>query len=296
VTDISRRSVVALGLGAIAASAASTVANTQQAVAPRTGPTDKQGRFAGQVALITGGTSGIGKVTAIALAREGAKVAFCGRREELGKGAQREIESLGAEAMFMRADVTDEEQVRAFVDATAKRWGRVDICLNNAGIDRPNAPLHETETNLFDEVIDVNLRGAFFTLKHVAGQMLRQQPGGGHIVNVASVGGHRGYAGIIAYSASKAAVLSMTRTAASELSDKNIRVNSVSPGPVVTAMLERAQRDWGLPGLEAFAAGAAVKRNAMPEEIARAVMWLCGPEASYVAGADMLIDGGYLLK
>lgn len=295
-TTLSRRAAVTAGLGAIATTAAASFANTQQPVQPRTGEADPRGKFADKIALITGATSGIGKSTALALAGEGARVAFCGRREELGRSVQREIEAMKGQAMFVRADVTDENQVRDFVDATARAWGRIDICFNNAGIDRPNAPLHQTDTALFNQVIDVNLRGAFFTLKHVVSQMLRQQPQGGHIVNIASVGGHRGYPGIIAYSASKAALLSMTRTAASELSDKNIRVNSVSPGPVVTPMLERAQRDWALPGLEAFAAGAAVKRNATPEEIARAVMWLCSPEASYVAGADLLLDGGYLLK
>ncbi|MCU0688866.1 MAG: SDR family oxidoreductase, partial [Phycisphaerales bacterium] len=198
-------------------------------------------------------------------------------------------------ALFVRADVSNESQVQDFVRQTVSTFGRIDCAFNNAGIDRPNAPIHQTDTAQFNELINVNLNGVFFSLKHVIGQMLTQ-PTGGHIVNIASVGGHRGYGGIIGYSASKAAVLSMTRTAASEVSDKNIRVNCISPGPIVTDMLQRAQKDWGLPNLDAFAAGAASKRNGTTEEVARAVLWLCSPEASYVIGADLLIDGGYLLK
>jgi NAD(P)-dependent dehydrogenase (short-subunit alcohol dehydrogenase family) len=282
-----------LGISAVAARAA---ANTKDAVAPGADRANSNGTFAGKVVWITGGARGIGKATALAFARQGAKVAICDILEGEGQAVAQQITAMGGTSLFVTADVSDENAVKSFVEATAKQWGRIDIAFNNAGIDRPNAPIHQTDTKQFNELIAVNLNGVFFSLKHVIAQMLQQQPQGGHIVNIASVGGHRGYGGIIGYSASKAAVLSMTRTAASEVSDKNIRVNSISPGPIVTAMLERAQKDWGLPGLEAFAAGAAVKRNGTPEEVARAVMWLCSPEASYIAGADLLIDGGYLLK
>jgi NAD(P)-dependent dehydrogenase (short-subunit alcohol dehydrogenase family) len=293
----SRRDALAsISSAALAAVGVSAVADTQTPFAPRTGAADKSGRYADKVAIITGGTSGIGRATAEAFAREGASVVFCGRRKELGESVAKSIQDFGGVAMFMQADVSVESQVEAFVKAAAARFGRIDYCFNNAGIDRPNKPIHETPASEFEEVIRINLTGAFFTLKHVIAQMLAQSPRGGCIVNTSSVGGHRGYPNIIAYSASKAALLSMTRTAASECSDKNIRVTSISPGPIQTAMLDRAVKDWRLPNLDAFAAGAANKRLGTTEEIARAVLWLCSPEASYFAGADLLLDGGYLLK
>lgn len=294
--SIDRRAALALGGAAVVGVAAGALANTQRAVEPLASARGATGRFAGKVAWITGGARGIGRATALAFAREGASVALCDVLKDEGAAVAKEVEALGARAMFVQADVSDEKQVQGFVEATVKAWGRVDCAFNNAGIDRPNAPLHTTDTAQFRELIDVNLCGVFYSLKHVVAQMLAQQPQGGCIVNIASVGGHRGYGNIVGYSASKAAVLSMTRTAASEVSAKNIRVNCVSPGPIVTAMLERAVKDWGLPDIEAFGAGAAVKRNGTPEEVARAVLWLCGEESSYVAGADLVIDGGYLLK
>jgi NAD(P)-dependent dehydrogenase (short-subunit alcohol dehydrogenase family) len=294
--SIDRRAALSLGAAAVAGVAASALANTQRAVEPLAGARGAGARFAGKVAWITGGSRGIGRATALCFAKEGANVAICDVLKDEGEAVAKEIESLGVKALFVHADVSDEKQVQGFVDATVKAWGRIDCAFNNAGIDRPNAPLHTTDTAQFRELIDVNLCGVFFSLKHVVGQMLRQQPQGGCIVNIASVGGHRGYGNIIGYSASKAAVLSMTRTAASEVSGKNIRVNCVSPGPIVTAMLERAVKDWGLPNLDAFAAGAPVQRNGTTEEVARAVLWLCSDESSYVAGADLVIDGGYLLK
>lgn len=298
--NVSRREMIQGAAVALAASAAgmagTAFADTQTAVSPKEGRANPDGRFAGKSVLITGATSGIGRATALAFAIEGARVAFCGRRASMGAEVAEEITGRGGRALFIQADVNEEAQVERFVSESVAAHGRADILFVNAGIDRPPASTHETDTALFDEVIATNLRAVFFTLKHGIAQMLRQTEPGGHIVNVASVGGHRGYPGITAYSAAKAAVLSMTRTAASEYSDKNIRVNSVSPGPIDTPMLRRAMRDWGLDSMDGFAQGAAVKRVATPEEVARAVMWLCSPDASYVAGADLLVDGGYLLK
>lgn len=298
--DVSRRrmmqgAAVALAAGATGV-AGTTLADTQTPVRPKEGRANPNGRFAGKSVLITGATSGIGRATASAFALEGARVAFCGRRANLGAEVVDEINRRGGHALYVQADVNEEAQVERFVAEAVRAHGRADILFANAGIDRPPAPTHETDTSLFDQVIATNLRAVFFTLKHGVAQMLRQPDPGGHIVNIASVGGHRGYPGITAYSAAKAAVLSMTRTAASEYSDKNIRVNSVSPGPIDTPMLRRAMRDWGLESMDGFAQGTTVKRVATPEEVARAVMWLCSPDASYVAGADLLVDGGYLLK
>jgi NAD(P)-dependent dehydrogenase (short-subunit alcohol dehydrogenase family) len=255
-------------------------------------PTVQAGEFAGKVALITGGTSGIGKATAEEFAKAGAKVAFCGRRESLGNEVAKAI---GNDALFIRADVTDEAQVKAFIDRTVQQFGKIDHVVCNAGIDRPNADIDKTETPLFDEVIAVNLKGVFLTLKHAIAQMLKQPPGG-TIVNIASVGGHRGYGGIIAYSASKAAVLSMTRTAANELGKHQVRVNSISPGPIDTAMLDRAAKDWGLANKSAFAGGAVLNRLATPKEVADAILFLSSSRSAYFTGSDLVQDGGYLLK
>ena len=295
-SQVSRRSFLGngfLGLGALAVGGASAFGQTQKAVEAKTGKADREGRFAGKVVLITGATSGIGEATAYAFAREGARVFFCGRRENLGREVEARIKEFGGEAAYMKADVRSETEVKNFVEACVKKYGRIDVAFNNAGVEAPPKSISELSFEDWDNVMRTNITGVFFAMKHEIRQMLRQ--GAGAIINTASVGGNVGFASIAPYGTSKAGVIQLTRVAALELTDKNIRVNAISPGAVDTPMLRRALASWGAK-IEDTAAGYPVKRLATAEEMARAVMFLASEEASIVVGTDFDVTGGYLAK
>jgi NAD(P)-dependent dehydrogenase (short-subunit alcohol dehydrogenase family) len=247
-------------------------------------------RFAGKVVLVTGGTSGIGEGAVRAFAAEGARVVFCGRRAELGEKVAASIRAAGGEAHFVRADVAKETDVAALVAATLEKYGRLDCAFNNAGIDRPPAPIETTDSAQFAELININATGVFYSMKHEIPALLAAG-GGAAIVNMASIGAHKGFANIIGYSASKVAVLSMTRTAAAELGPRGIRVNAVSPGPIKTPMMQRVYEQWKVTP-EQIAAGYPLRRIGRAEEVVRLVLWLCSDEASYVHGADVAVDAG----
>jgi NAD(P)-dependent dehydrogenase (short-subunit alcohol dehydrogenase family) len=279
--NASRRGVLAagaLGVGAMALPGAAGAA--------------ARGRFAGKVVLLTGGTSGIGKATAYAMAREGARVLFCGRREALGRQNEREIRAFGGEATFQRADVGIEADVTALIAACVRAYGRIDIAVNNAGIETPRAaPLHEQTAADFDAVWRTNARGVFLCMKHELPHMLRR--GGGVIVNTASISAEVGFATIAPYNASKHAVASLTKVAALEYADKNIRINALAPGAVDTPMLERAAKAFGVT-YEQIAQDYPIKRIVRPEEMARVIMFLASDEATAITGTDLDASGGYL--
>ena len=276
-TTLPRRTVLA---GAIAAGG---VLSTASAAA------ETPGVLAGKVAIVTGGTSGIGAVTAAALARAGAKVAFNGRREALGKEVEARIRWEGGDVAYTRADVRDAAQMERFVAETVARWGRLDIAFNNAGIDLPPAPIADTDIAGFDDQVATNLRGVFVSMKYELPHLARAR---GAMINMASIGGRHAFPNIIAYGATKAAVIHMTRAAAQECG-REVRINALAPGAIETPMLERVRRDWQVT-TEQLVAPYPMRRAGTPEEVAAVVVFLASDAASYVSGHVIGIDGGDL--
>lgn len=287
---LSRRRLV-LGGGTIAGATVLTAAatNAQSNNSESTTQSSNSGKFANKVVLITGATSGIGEATARAFAKEGAKVFFCGRRENLGKNVEREIRSAGGEATYMQTDVRQAEQVKAFVDACVAKYGRLDVAFNNAGTDHPPNPIADTPVSEFDDLMNTNARGVFLGMKYEIPYMLKA--GQGAVVNMASIGGYRAFPNIVGYGASKAAVIHMTKMAAQEYG--KLRVNAVLPGAIDTAMLDRVERDWKVTKSK-LVEPYPIKRVGKPEEVAAMVLWLASDQASYISGGQFSVDGGGL--
>ena len=297
-SDISRRQILttgAIGVAGLATAIATqnAQANTQKPIASAQGSANPNGRFANKVVLITGATSGIGEATARAFAKEGATVHFCGRREALGAKVAQEINAMGGRASYQKADVRNEQDVKSLIDTCVQKYGRIDIAFNNAGIESPPKTIEEMTLDDWNNVMTTNVTGVFLSMKYELPVMKRQ--GSGVIVNTASVGGHCGFPSIAPYGASKAGVMSLTRGAAMEYTDKNIRINSLSPGAVDTPMLRRALSSWNTT-VEATAEGYPIKRLTTAEEMARAVMWLASDDATSVVGMDLDVTGGYITK
>lgn len=293
---ITRRGIIvaggAVGLGALATSK-SVFANTQRPVQPESGKANPNGKFQGKVVLITGATSGIGEATARAFAREGAIVHFCGRREALGQKVAQSINAAGGRATYQRADVRVEDDVKAFVDGCVKRYGRIDIAFNNAGIFMTPAEIQDIPLDNFLDIIRTNTVGEFLCMKYEIPHMRRQ--GGGVIINMASVAGHVGFNTTGHYSASKHGIIGLTKVAALENADHNIRINSISPLAVDTPQLRESFAFQKLTYKEA-ANGFVTKRIMSPEEMARAVMFLASNDATSVTGMDLDVTGGQLAR
>lgn len=251
------------------------------------------GKMEGKVALVTGGSSGIGRATALAFAREGAKVVIADVAVERCYDTATEIRNGGGEVHCVEADVSKADQVKALIDEIVETYGQLDYAFNNAGIEGEQAPTADSTEENWDRVININLKGAWLSMKYEIPQMLKQ--GGGAIVNMSSVAGLVGFPDIPAYVASKHGVLGLTKTAALEYARQGIRVNAVCPGVIRTEMIERFT--GGDPQAEEqLAASEPVGRMGTPEEVAEAVVWLCSDDASFVTGHPLVIDGGMVAQ
>jgi NAD(P)-dependent dehydrogenase (short-subunit alcohol dehydrogenase family) len=247
--------------------------------------------LAGKVALVTGGTSGIGRDTAVLFAKEGAKVVVTGRREAEGKETLEMIRAAGSDGLFLKGDVANAAEVEMMVQKTVEKFGRLDIAFNNAGIEGAWVPIVEQSEEDWDRVIDINLKGTWLCLKYEIRQMVKQG-GGGTIVNMSSVAGWIGSAGAATYCASKHGVLALTKTAALENAKDGIRVNAVCPAVIETAMAERAFAD---PEVNKFVLSQhPLGRFGKPREISEAVLWMCSERSSFMTGQSLIMDGGFL--
>lgn len=247
--------------------------------------------FVGKAVLVTGATSGIGAATALAFAREGANLLLVGRDPERGAAISQRCAGSGATAHFHAADISRPAEIRGAVAAAVATYGRLDIAFNNVGYQEPRAPLADQPDDTYDTVFDTNVRALFQAMKAEIAQMLKQ--GGGVIVNNASVSGVRNpNPGLSLYAASKAAAISLTRSAAMEYAPAGIRINAVSPGRVVTPMMLASK----IADMSAVAAGLPLRRMGQPEEIAEAVLWLASDAASFVVGHNLCADGGFLAQ
>lgn len=242
------------------------------------------------VVLVTGALAGIGRATAFAFVREGADVVISGRDAAAGAALQAELAAPGANVAFVRADVRSEDDVRGLVEHTVERFGRLDVAVNNAGVEGAIGPVTEQAAGNYEAVFHTNVLGTLLGLKHEMRVMLRQ--GSGSIINLSSVAGQVGMAGASVYAASKLAVDGLTRTAALEGAAAGVRVNAVAPGPVATAMFHRFT--GGTDEAKAqVAASVPLGRAALPEDIAETIVFLGSDKARYVTGHTLTVDGGY---
>ena len=246
-----------------------------------------------KVALVTGAGSGIGRAVAQSLATAGAKVMVADFNEETAARTCAELKKSGAEAVSRRTDVSKTEEVQQLIAFTIQTFGRLDCAVNNAGIQGELASTADCTEENWDRIVDTNLKGVFLCMKYELREMLRR--GSGAIVNIASNFGVVGSPQMPAYSASKHGVVGLTKTAAIEVAARGIRVNAVCPGPTLTPLAEAVIKDT--PGIiEAINSRLPIGRMASPEEIARAVAWLCSDEATFVVGGIFPVDGGYVAQ
>jgi NAD(P)-dependent dehydrogenase (short-subunit alcohol dehydrogenase family) len=256
--------------------------------------------FSGKVALVTGGSSGLGRAVALAFARAGARVVIAAREAGRGREAAEEIGGAGGQALFVPADVANAGEVARLFEAAVIRFGRVDCAFNNAaGRDGTLRAFHETSEEEFDRAVAVNLKGVWLCMRQEIRQMLQQDPPGGAIVNTSSINGLGGAPFAAPYSATKAGVLGLSKSAALEYARRGIRVNALAAGAFRTPMLEdcidrmAGGEPEGRKAVEAeYLRLIALGRIGDPAEAAAAVLWLCSAEASYVTGHTMIVDGG----
>src|ERR1700687_4580199 len=242
------------------------------------------------VVLITGALTGSGRATALAFAKEGARIVIAGRRDEAGKNLVAELRRLDAEAEYINADVRHEDDLRSLVDKTVARFGRLDIAVNNAATEGPGGLVTEQTAESYADTFDTNVLGVLLSMKHELRVMLRQ--GSGSIVNVSSAYGSVGAAGASVYVASKHAVEGLTKSAALEVAGTGVRVNVVAPGTTDTGMLTRFTNTDE--NKAALVSTVPFKRLATPEEIAHVIAFVASTNASYITGSSIPVDGGMI--
>jgi NAD(P)-dependent dehydrogenase (short-subunit alcohol dehydrogenase family) len=247
-----------------------------------------------QVAIITGGNSGIGRATAIALANQGVRISIAARRDKEGEETAHLVKETGSDGMYVKTDVANENDVRSLVEKTVDRYGRLDYAFNNAGVEETMTPFLDQTSEKFDQIMNTNVRGAWLSMKYEIPEMIKG--GGGAIVNNSSVVGIMGYPQMALYIASKHAVLGLTKSVALEFANSGIRVNSIAPGSVKTDMVKRVLDKAGRQFLDTLTSAHPIGRIADPREIANAVVWLLSDRASFVLGHTLLVDGGVVSR
>ena len=243
-----------------------------------------------KVAIITGATSGIGRASAKVFAEAGIAVMLAARRENLLKEAVEALVSEGLKADYCVCDVTDEQQVKAMVEKTVEKFGKLDYAFNNAGIMPDDVETADLPTAEFDRVIKANLYSVFLCMKYEIAQMLKNKDGGA-IVNNSSIGGIIGVPGRAAYHASKHGVIGLTKCSALEYATRNIRINAVCPATIKTPMVDKMIETGAITHIVE-----PIGRMGRPEEVAETVLWLCGPGASFITGQSIPVDGGYTIQ
>jgi NAD(P)-dependent dehydrogenase (short-subunit alcohol dehydrogenase family) len=246
--------------------------------------------FENKVAVVTGGSSGIGRATALAFAEKGAKVAIASIQVAEGEETVQLIRETGGEAIFVYTDVTKAAEVENFIDQTMAVFGRLDYAFNNAGVTTRMDYVYSYSEEEWDRVININLKGVWLSMKYEIPQMLKQ--GGGAIVNNVSIAGVISYGGKAIYTASKHGLIGLTKSAAFDCAPQGIRINAVSPGAIETSMLEETFRNNPQFTREQLVAMYPIGRIGQPIDVAEAVVWLCSDAAAFVTGHNLVVDGG----
>ena len=246
-----------------------------------------------KVAIVTGGNSGIGRATAIALAKQKVKVSIAARRFDEGEETVRLIKEAGSDGLFVKTDVANESDVRSLVEKTVRAYGKLDYAFNNAGVEEIMTPFLDQTSEKFDQIMNTNVRGVWLSMKYEIPEMIKN--GGGAIVNNSSAAGVVGFPQMPVYIASKHAVLGLTKSAALEFAKSGIRINAIAPGGVKTDMEKRVVES-NRQLLETFDSMHPIGRIGSPEEIANAVVWLLSNKASFVLGHTLLVDGGIVSR
>lgn len=287
-TDLSRRAMLTTGLSAAAAVAVGTVAASSASAQSQTASK----RFSNQTVVITGATSGIGRVTAEAFAEEGANVFFCGRREALGAEVEAGIKAKGGKATYIKADVRNKAELTRFIDAAAARTGTIDVAFNNAGIGQPFVDMASVSADNYTEMLATNLTGKYDAMVAEMPHMAE----GGSIINTSSIFGVKAGANAVAYCATMHAISGMTMGAALELAPKGIRVNAVAPGAITDTdfMVPIIGRRLNAEEVKQFGALHALGRTGSSSEVAKAVLFLASKDASFLTGEIIKVDGYFL--